>query len=210
MRMWMLVASLMQIIQHSIAAVPMAIVGYLPEWRFEGANWDTLCQTYTHLIIFSLEPSKDGHIVALDRMPRPMLLEEAREAARRHGTRILICFGGNGRSGGFGGMVRSAQARRRFVAELMELCRTHGFHGVDYNWEYPGYSFGAGYASTGVINAEYKGLASLIQETRAAFAANPSTDTVIVLFPSWSSARVLVYVWCVVRRLCLNCGPALR
>jgi len=123
-------------------------------------------------------------IVALDRMPRPMLLEEAREAARRHGTRLLICFGENGRCGGFGGIVRSAQARRLFVAELMDLCRTHGLHGVDYNWECPGYSFGAGYASTGVINVGYKGLASLVQETRVAFAANPPTDTAIVPFPS--------------------------
>jgi hypothetical protein len=151
------------------------------KWRFEGANWDSMCAVYTHLIIFSLEPAADGRIAALDRMPRPMLLEEARAAATRHGTKLLICFGGNGRSGGYGTMVRSPKARRRFVDELLLLCSTHGFHGVDYNWEYPGFAFGKGYASDSVVAVEYRGLAALVRETRAALddASNPSTaDTV--------------------------------
>jgi len=81
-------------------------LGYLPEWRFEGANWDVIARTVTHLLLFSLEPQPDGNFGALDRLPRPALLEEARTARDLHGTELLICFGGNGRSQGFSAMVR--------------------------------------------------------------------------------------------------------
>ena len=71
-----------------------AVASYLPEWRYEGANWDTICQYSTHLILFSLEVGPGGEIMALDRLPRADLLKLAREAATRHRTALLICFGG--------------------------------------------------------------------------------------------------------------------
>ena len=119
--------------------------GYLPEWRYEGANWDYMAKTATHLLLFSLEPTPDGNIGALDRVPRAELLEKASMAATAHGTELLLCFGGNGRSSGFSGLVRSKTARRRFIANLVNLLKLHDLHGVDYNWEYPGYQFGRGY-----------------------------------------------------------------
>ena len=36
---------------------------------------------------------------------RPELMAEARKAASKHGTKLLLCLGGNGRSGGFSVMV---------------------------------------------------------------------------------------------------------
>ena len=69
------------------------VASYLSEWRYEGANWDTICQYSTHLILFSLEVGPGGEITALDRLPRADLLELAREAATRHRTALLICFG---------------------------------------------------------------------------------------------------------------------
>ena len=50
-----------------------SVVSYLPEWRFEGCNWATLCQLSTHVILFSLEPGPSGHIQSLDRIPRNIL-----------------------------------------------------------------------------------------------------------------------------------------
>ena len=70
-----------------------AVASYLPEWRYEGANWDTICQYSTHLILFSLEVGPGGEITALERLPRADLLKLAREAATRHRTALLICFG---------------------------------------------------------------------------------------------------------------------
>ena len=94
-------------------APPFSVAAYLPEWRYEGADFDTMAQTLTHLILFSLEPTAKGKITSRDRLPRPLLLKDAREATRKHGCRLLVCFGGNGRSGGFRGMVRSKKARKR-------------------------------------------------------------------------------------------------
>ena len=39
---------------------------------------------------------------------RPELMAEARKAASKHGTKLLLCLGGNGRSGGFSVMVSQA------------------------------------------------------------------------------------------------------
>lgn len=107
------------------AAKPFAVVGYLPEWRYEGANWDTLTTHLTHLILFSAEPGPDGSLWGLDRLPRHELLEESRAAAKKNGAKLLLCFGGNGRSAGFSEMVRMfarscrATARRRGPLPLL-------------------------------------------------------------------------------------------
>eukprot|EP00435_Cladocopium_sp_Y103_P040137 s41_g10.t2 len=69
---------------------PVAIVAYLPEWRYEGANWETISEHTTHLLLFSLEMTAKGKIMAMDRFPRKELYEQAREATRKHGTALMI------------------------------------------------------------------------------------------------------------------------
>jgi len=153
-------------------------VGYMPEWRYEGADFDRLCRHLTHLIFFSLEMTPKGDIIALDRLPRPELLSEAREAATMHGTNLLLCLGGNGRSGGFSVMVRNDKNRARFVQNLVDLLETYQLDGVDYNWEYPGYRMGKGYLDEKEILKDYEGLAKLVKETKKAF---ESTGKVITM-----------------------------
>jgi GH18 family chitinase len=164
-----------------------AVVAYLPEWRFEGANWDTISQHVSHLILFSLEMSANGIITAKDRLPRPELLQEAKAAAEKHGTHLLICFGGNGRSHGFSAMTRNPDYRKRFIKSLVKLMKDYGFHGVDYNWEYPGYHFGKGYLPQEEIEADYKGLGDLMKETKAAFARRGKGD--IITFAYYPDGR---------------------
>jgi len=67
-------------------------------------------------------------------------------------------------------MTRSPEYRKRFLNNLLKLIKEYGFHGVDYNWEYPGYHFGKGYLSQEEIEADYRGLGELMKETKAAFA----------------------------------------
>ena len=145
-----------------------SVVAYLPEWRYEGANWERITEHVSHLVLFSLEMTSDGNIIAKDRIPRAPLLEEARAAAEKNNAYLMICFGGNGRSAGFSGMVRRPKKRKRFVKELTKLMDEYGFHGVDYNWEYPGYKMGQGYLSEEEVQNDYEGLESLLQATRAA------------------------------------------
>ncbi len=153
------------------AASEFAVAAYLPEWRYEGANWDAIARRCTHVILFSMEPSRDGALLAHDRLPRAELLAQAKAACAAHGAKLLVCFGGNGRSGGFSAMSRAPRARARFVAAVAALVAEHGLDGVDYNWEYPGYDFRRGYLPEAEVEADYDGLAALCAETRAALAA---------------------------------------
>ncbi|CAK9018963.1 Probable chitinase 2 [Durusdinium trenchii] len=134
--------------------------------RSSGANWETISEHTTHLLLFSLEMTAKGKIVALDRFPRKELYEQVRQATRKHGTALMICFGGNGRSEGFSAMTRKAKNRKRFVKELGEFMEKYDLDGVDYNWEYPGYRFGQGYLAESEVKADYEGLSKLVFETR--------------------------------------------
>lgn len=100
--------------------------------RYEGANFDYMLRTVTHLVLFSLEPMPNGEIGALDRIPRDILLNEVMSAAKKHQAKVLICFGGNGRSDGYSKMVRSPSSRKRFIKNLVNISKTYGFDGVDY------------------------------------------------------------------------------
>jgi len=167
------------------------VAAYLPEWRYEGANWVTICSTVTHLIFFSIEVTPKGALTALDRLPRAELLRKAREAANASGTKLLICIGGNGRSSGFPATVGSTKRRQRFVAELLALCEKYDFDGVDFNWEYPGYRFGSGYLPDGEVEKDYVGLHKLLQETHAAFLQSGRAIT-MAYYPDERQERLLM------------------
>lgn len=177
------------------AAGDVAVVAYLPEWRYDGANWETISEHVTHLLLFSLEPAPDGKIIATDRLPKKNLMDLARQAARRHGTKLLLCFGGNGRSDGFSAMSRNKKARSRFVKGLVRMLDQLDLDGVDYNWEYPGYRFGQGYLADTEVEADYKGLTLLIKDTVAAFAAGPPRATLrevtMAYYPDTRQERLL-------------------
>ena len=155
------------------APAGFSVFGYLPEWRYSGANFGTLFAHLSHLAFFSAEPHPDGkgRLYGLDRVPSAALLAEARAAAARHGTRLLLCLGGNGRSSGFGPTVRDSAARARLAKAIAKLVVEKELDGVDLNWEYPGYEFGTGYMSDAAVKADWDGLAALVADVRAAFAA---------------------------------------
>ena len=146
------------------------VAAYLPEWRYEGANWADMSRTVTQLILFSLEVQPSGRLSAYDRLPRRELMLEARAATRAAGSQLLVCVGGNGRSGGFSRAVSTSNSRARFVESLVKVCDQHELDGVDLNWEYPGYEFGRGYLDEAAIERDYRGLRLLLKALHAAFA----------------------------------------
>ena len=97
------------------------VSAYLPELRFEGANFDTICSHVHDLIFFSLEPSSTGEIAGLDRFPAAHVLADAKKAADKFKCKLLICFGGNGRSSGFSAMTRNRVFLKKFVANVAKL-----------------------------------------------------------------------------------------
>ena len=163
------------------------VAGYLPEWRYEGAHWESLATHLTHLIFFSAEPKPDGTITGLDRLPRPELLKEARKAADENDLKLLVCFGGNGRSSGFAAMTGSDKSRKKFVENLAKLLEKKKLDGVDYNWEYPGHSFQTGY-SEARISREWRGLKLLLEETRRAL---PNAVISVAYYPDGRQENLL-------------------
>jgi hypothetical protein len=161
---------LLLLLPHPTAS--FAYIGYLPEWRYAGANYRTLAAHLSHLLLFSAEPLPTGELSGLDRLPPPAQLAEARAAATAAGCQLLVCFGGNGRSSGFSAMTRSSTARARFVKAAAALVARERLDGIDINWEYPGYSFGSGYQSDAELEKDYRGLAALARELRAALGSN--------------------------------------
>ena len=117
----------------SVAATNMSVAAYLPEWRYEGANFADMASVITHLILFSLEVTPSGRLTAFDRLPRKELMAEARLATRATGSKLLICIGGNGRSAGFTHAVAKRETRKRFVESLESLLDEHDLDGVDLN-----------------------------------------------------------------------------
>ena len=153
-----------------VEAGNFTVAAYLPEWRYEGANFVDMAAVVTHLILFSLEVQPTGRLSAFDRLPRKDLMEEARAATRATGSKLLLCIGGNGRSAGFTHAVAKKERRARFVESLESVLDQHDLDGVDLNWEYPGYDFKTGYASDDVLQKDYRGMAKLLKVLHEAFA----------------------------------------
>lgn len=147
-----------------------AVFSYLPEWRYAGANFDTIFSHVSHLALFSVEPDPlgNGNITGLDRLPTGEAFDDVRVAALRHGKSILLCFGGNGRSSGFSAVATNSVIRAKFIANVVELVTRNHAHGVDYNWEYPGYDFATGYKDPKKLQSDWDGLRNLVIETKKA------------------------------------------
>jgi chitinase len=100
----------------------------------------------------------------LDRFPRNQILLDARSAFKE--KKLMVCFGGNGRSSGFSAMTRSTESRSIFVRNVADFVVKKRLSGVDINWEYPGYQFGSGYQNDEEVRADYLGLENLMKELR--------------------------------------------
>lgn len=115
------------------------VFGYLPEYRLGGFDYaGAFANGLTHLIFFSLEVDARTFLPkALDRLPSKEDLRRAREAADSVGGKLMLSFGGNARSAGFGEMTATPKTRRKFLDALNTLLEENDLDGVDYNWEYP-------------------------------------------------------------------------
>lgn len=112
------------------------IVAYLPDYRLGTIDADVIwLEPVTDLIYFSLAVPEDGVFGADPFNPEHLLKLKALQ--RRHGCRLLLCIGGWGRSDGFAPVAADPAQRTAMIESLRKLCLTHGFDGIDYDWEHP-------------------------------------------------------------------------
>lgn len=156
---------------------PFAVFGYLPEYRLGGFDYaGAFASGLTHLIFFSLEVDPRTSLPSsLDRLPSKEDLRRARAAADSVGGKLLLGFGGNGRSEGFGAMTATPKTRRRFLDALDKLLMEHELDGVDYNWEYP--RSAEEWDSWGLLMTESRQLLLQHRPQRSAQISNTSNST---------------------------------
>eukprot|EP01083_Nonionella_stella_P097092 272930_1 len=114
-----------------------AIVGYVPEWRFDGIPFNAIIPHVTHLILFSIETDDGANLVELERLPSKEKMKEIRTLCTDSNTSLLVSFGGNGRSNGFPTISVSDTLRMQFVRNTIQFLNEYSLDGIDLNWEYP-------------------------------------------------------------------------
>lgn len=120
----------------------MAVVGYVPEYRFHSMDWDGAVSQTTHLVLFSLEPTAEGDVSALERLQFAMEPNGAfmgsLHRAGASAPKVLISIGGAGRSEHFPSIASMAKRRKRFARRLAKLLADNpALAGVDLDWEVP-------------------------------------------------------------------------
>ena len=103
------------------------------QYRF-GLDWKTVAQRLTDVILFSIEPTSSGDLMALQRISDETM-RVAREACRASGARLLVSVGGGGRSHNFAALATFQTSRLRFASALASFALKHDLDGVDIDWE---------------------------------------------------------------------------
>ncbi|MEL6897055.1 MAG: glycoside hydrolase family 18 protein, partial [Planctomycetota bacterium] len=145
----------------------MIVAGYLPYYHV--ASVRQLHPVLDDVMLFGAEVDAGGSLDLSNLSPRVLSRFESLRRGRPE-VRYLLTVGGWGKSTGFARMTRDAALRKSFISGLVDFCRDHHFHGVDYDWEHPDDEKEA---------ADYE---RLVIETRAALG---SQGVVTVAVASW-------------------------
>ncbi len=121
----------------------------------------------THIAHAFVWPNANGSLSTYDYFHYPQLIQSARD----NGVRMIVSVGGWGQSDGFSPMVADTNARKKFAEDLIAFCITHGYEGIDLDWEYPDAS-------------DKPNLVKLVQELRAVVSQLEDTMTISIALPS--------------------------
>lgn len=123
-------------LEQGSAAPQMVFAVYLPDYAIDRINADTIdLRMMTDIIYFGLNVTDydPGEAIKIDPQHKVIL----KQLQERSGCRLLLCAGGWGRSGSFAEIAAEPAKRQAFIRALLNFCRTHGFNGIDYDWEHP-------------------------------------------------------------------------
>ncbi|RPH94341.1 MAG: hypothetical protein EHM72_15690, partial [Calditrichaeota bacterium] len=112
------------------------VAGYYTSWRvFAYPPSQIPMNRVTHIMHSFAYPDASGNInhptYFLD--PTPELIQLAHNAQKK----VFVALGGWSDSGGFSPMAASSSTRANFINNITTFCLTHGYDGVDLDWEYP-------------------------------------------------------------------------
>ena len=110
------------------------VVGYYPKWmqdEFPVSEIDL--SVVTHVIHAFAWPDIEGNVLSYSNM----LSSSHSETIHAGGGKILLALGGWGNDVGFATVAADAQLRTTFINNLIDICDTYGYDGIDMDWEYP-------------------------------------------------------------------------
>jgi chitinase len=110
------------------------VVGYYPQWvqsEFPANNIDL--SVVTHVNHAFAWPNQNGDVLFYDDMLDPSI----NQAIHDQGRKILLSLGGWGNDVGFATVAASAELRTLFIENLINVCETYNYDGVDLDWEHP-------------------------------------------------------------------------
>ena len=137
------------------------VIGYYPQWVQGSFTPDKIdYSVITHVIHSFAWPDEEGNILHYDNM----LSQSVTNTVHDNGAKILLCFGGWGQSWGFSSSTSTPELREIFIDNIISICETYNYDGVDIDWEQP------------VSITEKNNLTSFIIDLREAFDS---------LYPDW-------------------------
>ena len=132
------------------------VIGYYPQWVQGSFTPDKIdYSVITHVLHSFAWPDEQGNILHYDNM----LSQSINNTVHENGAKILLVFGGWGQSWGFPSTVSTPEIRAVFINNIIDICETYGYDGIDIDWEQP------------VNSIEKNNLTSFIIELREAFDA---------------------------------------
>jgi chitinase len=112
------------------------VVGYYTSWRvFTYGPSEIPLDRVTHVLHSFAYPDASGNINHPSYFLDPV--EELTQTVHAAGRKVYVALGGWNDSGGFAPMAASASTRATFISNITSFCTTHGYDGVDLDWEYP-------------------------------------------------------------------------
>lgn len=149
------------------------VIGYYPQWVQGSFTPDKIdYSVITHVLHSFAWPDEEGNILNYDNM----LSQSINNTVHENGAKILLVFGGWGQSWGFPSTVSTPEIRAVFINNIIDICETYGYDGIDIDWEQP------------VNSVEKNNLTSFIIELRDAFDATHPEWIISMAIPvsNWS------------------------
>ena len=109
------------------------VLGYYPSWKSGLEPASINYSQFTHLCHAFVTADTSGTVKCDGNLPS----RELAEWAHATGAKVLLSLGGMDSGNYFGPMMRSPEARERFVTAVTKMVVDYGYDGVDLDWEFP-------------------------------------------------------------------------
>ena len=110
------------------------VVGYYPQWVQNTLTPDKIdYDVITHVIHSFAWPDEEGNIQHYDNM----LFQSLNNTVHENGAKIMLALGGWGQCWGFASSISTPELREIFIDNIISICETYGYDGIDIDWEQP-------------------------------------------------------------------------